>query len=74
LDIPEIMPAEDLIIEARFIHIVEGMMMTITFNITYEDGTIETIVVEVSSSDEILEWMAYYGLEIDNAFSEKIND
>ena len=60
------MPAEDVMIEARFIHIVEGMTMTITFNITYEDGTIETIVLEVSSADEILDWMAFYGIEMDN--------
>lgn len=66
LVIPEFMPAEDVMIEARFIHIVEGMTMTITFKITYEDGTIEQIVLEVSSADEILEWMAYYGIEMDN--------
>jgi len=63
--IPETMPAEDIILTAEFIRVVENVNMTITIEVTFEDGTKETIIYEVTSLEQILEIVKLYEIEMD---------
>lgn len=63
--IPETMPSEDIFLTAEFIRVVENVNMTITIKVTFEDGTKDTIIYEVTSLEQILEIIKLYEIEMD---------